>query len=170
MKHLTRFAMINFLLIAVLVWGFSAFLPVGSKVKSLKEISDKNFILIPSPAAGLLTPSPAENLNKPSSTGGPQVNIPINSPIPVASSPSPVPAASLIDQVSRHNTQSDCWVTYEGGVYNITGFFGQHPGGDAVMALYCGKDITGPFNTMGKVSPKPHSQKARQMLESYRIQ
>uniref|UniRef100_A0A8C6UCX1 Cytochrome b5 heme-binding domain-containing protein n=1 Tax=Neogobius melanostomus TaxID=47308 RepID=A0A8C6UCX1_9GOBI len=38
------------------------------------------------------------------------------------------------EEVSRHRTLEDgIWVTYKGGVYDITEFVAIHPGGDKIM-------------------------------------
>jgi cytochrome b involved in lipid metabolism len=71
--------------------------------------------------------------------------------------------------VLTHNQQSDCWYIIDNNVYNITAYFGKHPGGNSVMAPYCGKDATNAFATMGKSRGKSHSSYAKQLLASYKI-
>lgn len=88
---------------------------------------------------------------------------PTNTPIP-PTQPQVTTPSNLTSQVPSHTSQSDCWVIYSGGVYNITGYFGHHPGKDLVLAQACGKDITAVFNAV------PHSSKAKQVLETFRIQ
>lgn len=34
-----------------------------------------------------------------------------------------------IDEVSKHNSQTDCWMAVRGIVYDVTEFLEQHPGG-----------------------------------------
>lgn len=58
---------------------------------------------------------------------------------------------SKITEVEKHSQKNDCWVTYEDHIYDITSFFGSHPGGDDVITPYCGKDITSAFNTKTKI-------------------
>jgi|GEM_PF-1205508 len=43
-----------------------------------------------------------------------------------------------IDQLKTHNLISDCWVGYEGKVYDITSWLTKHPGGVGAILLYCG--------------------------------
>jgi len=43
-------------------------------------------------------------------------------------------------EVAKHNTKEDAWVTYKDGVYDITNFIMDHPGGDRIM-LAAGKAI-----------------------------
>lgn len=53
-----------------------------------------------------------------------------------------------IDRVSEHDTPDDAWVTYRNGVYNITDFIKDHPGGNYInMAL--GGDISHYINYFG---------------------
>ena len=37
-----------------------------------------------------------------------------------------------------HNTQQDCWIAYEGKVYDITAWLPKHPGSAQAIAPYCG--------------------------------
>ena len=76
----------------------------------------------------------------------------------------------LFAELGTHNSPSDCWIAYSGHLYNITSAFGSHPGGDASLAKYCGRDATGGFDTKDKSPASPHSQAARQMLTQYLIQ
>jgi len=41
-------------------------------------------------------------------------------------------------ELSTHNSKSDCWVAYEGKVYDVTKFLPLHPGGTDAIAKYCG--------------------------------
>ncbi len=52
-----------------------------------------------------------------------------------------VAALSLVD-LAKHSTQTDCWTAVRGDVYNITGAFGKHKGGDEALMKICGKDGT----------------------------
>lgn len=47
--------------------------------------------------------------------------------------------------VATHSTQNDCWTTINNGVYNITAYVPQHPGGVAEITKICGKDGTSLF-------------------------
>ena len=46
------------------------------------------------------------------------------------------------EEVGRHNTLEDCWVSLHGYVFDITEYRGEHPGGQKVLAEYAGKDVT----------------------------
>ena len=39
----------------------------------------------------------------------------------------------LLTEVAKHNTQEDCWVVLNGGVYNLTKYLATHPGGSAII-------------------------------------
>lgn len=81
-----------------------------------------------------------------------------------AASAAPAPQVTLnAGEVAKHNTISDCWMIYSGNVYNLTNYFGAHPGGNAEIASYCGKDGTAAFNTIG------HSANAKSLLAKYYI-
>ena len=76
----------------------------------------------------------------------------------------------LFSQLVNHNNPSDCWIAYRGHIYNITSYFGKHPGGDAALSRYCGQDATLGFDTKDTNPPNPHSVTAQSMLYGYLIQ
>jgi cytochrome b involved in lipid metabolism len=41
-------------------------------------------------------------------------------------------------QLAQHNSTSNCWVAYNGKVYDITKFLPIHPGGTSRIIPYCG--------------------------------
>ena len=49
--------------------------------------------------------------------------------------------------VAQHASQSDCWATISGRVYNLTSFIASHPGGVARIITLCGIDGTSAFST-----------------------
>lgn len=58
-------------------------------------------------------------------------------------------------ELARHNTEGDCWASFEGKVYNITQFINEHPGGLKKIMSVAGNDGTSAFNREG------HSDNAR---------
>ncbi len=69
-----------------------------------------------------------------------------------------------LSQVSSHKSRTDCWVTVNGGVYNLTTWIDQHPGGaDKILAL-CGKDGSSAFNAQ-----HGSSAQANATLASFKI-
>ena len=69
------------------------------------------------------------------------------------------------DDVAQHNSlQNGIWVTFEGHVYDITEFVGQHPGGDKIL-LAAGGAIE-PFWAVYAVH---QTDEVLKMLAEYRI-
>merc|ERR1712217_331623 len=50
-----------------------------------------------------------------------------------------------MDDVSKHNTQKDCWVVVFGIVIDVTSFLKDHPGGIDVLAKKAGTDASKMF-------------------------
>ncbi|KAG9303584.1 hypothetical protein G9A89_018480 [Geosiphon pyriformis] len=53
-----------------------------------------------------------------------------------------------LDDVSKHNTEKDCWVVVNGQVLDVTSFLPDHPGGKKAILLYAGRDATEEFNML----------------------
>lgn len=75
-------------------------------------------------------------------------------------------------EIAKHNTQSDCWLLINGKVYNITSYFGSHPGGSRTMSETCGKDATDAYytqdpNATSSQTKSAHSSKAQSLLNNY---
>ncbi|XP_024995770.1 cytochrome b5-like [Cynara cardunculus var. scolymus] len=68
-----------------------------------------------------------------------------------------------LEEVSKHDSKTDCWLIISGKVYDITPFLDDHPGGDEVLVLATKKDATEDFEDVG------HSQNARNMLTEYYV-
>ncbi|KAK3237200.1 hypothetical protein CYMTET_52705 [Cymbomonas tetramitiformis] len=60
------------------------------------------------------------------------------------------PSAKIIsrDEVSRHNTENDCWIIVDKYVYDVTKFQKFHPGGKWVINQVAGQDATEAFYAM----------------------
>ncbi len=80
------------------------------------------------------------------------------------------PVVSKASQVSNHNTPSDCWMIIDGSLYDITAYFGSHPGGDPNLLRACGTDASVAFHTKGKSEAKDHSAAAIAILAQYKIE
>jgi len=63
-----------------------------------------------------------------------------------------------LDQVAVHNTPADCWTVVDGVVYNVTSFFGQHPGGDENLGKLCGVEGTELFRAQHAGNPKANEK------------
>lgn len=77
-------------------------------------------------------------------------------------------------EISKHNKQTDCWFLINSKVYNITSYFGSHPGGNAKMLDTCGEDATDEYRTQNPSATSSsgrsaHSSSALSMLGNYYI-
>ena len=66
-------------------------------------------------------------------------------------------------EVAKHNQEDDLWIVYEDGVYDITSFLKEHPGGEEVLVSLGGQDSTKCFDEIG------HTTEAVQLRETYKI-
>ncbi|KAG7311329.1 hypothetical protein JYU34_002367 [Plutella xylostella] len=66
-------------------------------------------------------------------------------------------------EVACHDTYNDCWVVIYDRVYNITGFFNEHPGGADIMLEYAGRDASVAYRGSG------HSRMAAKALDRFLI-
>lgn len=48
--------------------------------------------------------------------------------------------AISLQQLSQHDKEGDCWIAYNGKVYDITSWLPRHPGTAAAIAPYCGTE------------------------------
>jgi hypothetical protein len=55
------------------------------------------------------------------------------------------------EEVAKHNSFNDCWMSINGRVYDVTGFLAEHPAGSKIMMMHAGKDCT----KYGLVHPPP---------------
>jgi acyl-lipid (8-3)-desaturase len=55
-------------------------------------------------------------------------------------------AAFSVEEVSRHCTQTDCWVIIHGKVYDVTKYVPSHPGG-ALIYVKAGGDCSQLFDS-----------------------
>ena len=78
------------------------------------------------------------------------------------------PISYTMDEVSKHNQASDCWLVIDNQVYDVTKFVSGHPGGKAILEG-CGKEATQLFETRPMGSKTAHSTKARSLSEKYLI-
>jgi len=75
-------------------------------------------------------------------------------------------------EILKHNSQTDCWMLISGKVYDITSFFGSHPGGNGTMAATCGTDATSAYDTKdpnatSSSNGNGHSSRAKNLLINY---
>jgi cytochrome b involved in lipid metabolism len=72
----------------------------------------------------------------------------------------------LISQLIKHNSEeTGYWFSAKGSVYDPSTFMQRHPGGDTVIALCSGQDITDSLKAVGHLT----NPSTRSRLETYRI-
>ena len=117
-------------------------------------------------------PSPSPNPSpNPSPTPPPTPPPPTPPPPPPPSCGSPGGTCTSA-QVATHNSQSSCWVVYNGGYYIVTSYVNQHPGGKSVFnSSTCGQNITGYLNGSQSTGGQQHhhSSTAYTILNSYYV-
>uniref|UniRef100_A0A0G4IBZ9 Cytochrome b5 heme-binding domain-containing protein n=1 Tax=Chromera velia CCMP2878 TaxID=1169474 RepID=A0A0G4IBZ9_9ALVE len=57
-----------------------------------------------------------------------------------------------VEEVARHNTEKDCWVVIHGGVYDVTNFLSEHPGGKKILLKAAGQDASAQFDKFHDVT------------------
>ncbi|XP_062110766.1 nitrate reductase [NADH]-like [Humulus lupulus] len=67
-----------------------------------------------------------------------------------------------LSEVKKHNSEQSCWIIVHDHIYDCTRFVKDHPGGADSILINAGTDCTEEFEAI-------HSDKARKMLEGYRI-
>ncbi|XP_054797769.1 inducible nitrate reductase [NADH] 2-like [Prosopis cineraria] len=67
-----------------------------------------------------------------------------------------------LSEVKRHTSPDSAWIIVHGHVYDCTRFLKDHPGGTDSILINAGTDCTEEFEAI-------HSDKAKKMLEDYRI-
>ena len=68
-----------------------------------------------------------------------------------------------LEEVAKHNKESDLWMILYGKVYDVTPFVDEHPGGADTLLDCAGQDGTVEFESVG------HSDSAKNMLPKYLI-
>lgn len=66
-------------------------------------------------------------------------------------------------EVKEHTTNQSTWFVIHNGVYNVTKFLDEHPGGEEILLEQAGTDATEHFEDVG------HSTDARDMMKDYLI-
>ena len=101
-------------------------------------------------------PAPAGNNEQeqqpaPTSTGtlSGTVNPPAPTSTPTSTGQAPAPSGPkqyTLAQVAAHATAASCWSVINGGVYDLTKWIPQHPGGQQAILGLCGHDGSAAFN------------------------
>ncbi|CAN6938830.1 unnamed protein product [Brassica oleracea] len=67
-----------------------------------------------------------------------------------------------MSEVRKHNSAESAWIIVHGHIYDCTRFLKDHPGGSDSILINAGTDCTEEFEAI-------HSDKAKKLLEDYRI-
>jgi cytochrome b involved in lipid metabolism len=73
-----------------------------------------------------------------------------------------------MNEVSRHNSLSNCWIVIDDLVYDSTNYIPEHPGGSQLIIDYCGRDASSAFHNKGG-RRSDHSGSAKNILARYVI-
>jgi cytochrome b involved in lipid metabolism len=69
-----------------------------------------------------------------------------------------------LNDIAAHNKKSDCWMSVDGKVVDVTNFISMHPGGDKILKG-CGIDASSYFNRV----PSHLKGIAQKLLDKYKI-
>jgi cytochrome b involved in lipid metabolism len=67
-------------------------------------------------------------------------------------------------EVEEHGDDASCWTVIDGGVYDLTRWISQHPGGQAAIESICGIDGTAAFR-----GQHDHAQEQENILATFKI-
>ncbi|MCB9810834.1 MAG: SH3 domain-containing protein [Candidatus Nomurabacteria bacterium] len=70
--------------------------------------------------------------------------------------------------VAKHNSSTDCWMTIDGKVYDVTDYIPYHPGGKSRIINNCGIDATKLFNGTTSGGHR-HKSSSYQLLSKYYV-
>ncbi|XP_046753381.1 cytochrome b5-like [Diprion similis] len=74
-----------------------------------------------------------------------------------------MPIHYTAEEVSKHNHKEDLWIIIHNGIYDVTNFLKEHPGGEEVLLNLAGEDGTECFEAIG------HSPEAKHLRKMYKI-
>lgn len=104
-----------------------------------------NRIASTTPAAASSTPS-ATSAAPSTTTATPSTSAATTAAAaPTSTAPATTAGGYTLAQVQQHATASSCWTVVSGGVYDVTSWIAQHPGGSGPILGLCGKDGTAAF-------------------------
>lgn len=91
-------------------------------------------------------------------------NVAKNVPIPLTG------GTNLIlnmQEISKHNSKSSCWMIIGSKVYDVTQVIYSHPGGSRTILSHCGQESTNAWNTKDSFPGVMHSMAAQLLLKNY---
>lgn len=162
-KLITIFILVLGLICAGVYWAFSsspAVAPVEPSpigVATGSAVSSGTATIQPTvvtPAAPSASPDPLP-VTEPKPAPKPT---PLPAPAPT---PTPTgPKSYTMAEVAQHKSQSDCWSVVDGGVYNLTSWIAEHPGGSDAILSMCGTDGSSAFKNQHSGERRPANELA----------
>ncbi|QIW98538.1 hypothetical protein AMS68_004056 [Peltaster fructicola] len=67
------------------------------------------------------------------------------------------------EDVAKHKTRQDLWITVHGNVYDVTAYAADHPGGADALVEVAGQDATSAYEDVG------HSDDAGEIMQSFLV-
>ena len=67
-------------------------------------------------------------------------------PAPVSGTATTTGTGLTMADIATHGTRDNCWTAINGGVYDLTSWIPQHPGGEQGILALCGTDGSARFN------------------------
>ena len=89
------------------------------------------------------------------------------SPLPQEEAPIIAAKYFALEEVARHASADDCWMSIDGKVYDLTAYLPDHPSRPGIILPWCGKEASKAYRT--KTKGRPHSPEAEQLLATYQI-
>jgi hypothetical protein len=146
LRQLTQISIINFFFILGLLFF------VQRNTSSSPQKTQKNGVVQQMLTPSIIIPSLTQKSDSPQVIPQPTVGI-----------------KNLFSELSMHNSKSNCWLGVGGHIYDVTTYFGSHPGGDGPIQKYCGQDATQAFQSKDGIGAD-HSSSAYDLLRQYLIQ
>lgn len=172
MKKLTTISLFIFgvIVIAVLVAGLVFY--QDKKINAIPDVKTSDQTVVPVPKDTTTTKETKSNTNTNTNPTKPSTPTTPVTPVPPVVTPSTT--TLNMTEIAKHNSKSDCWLLISGKVYDITGYFGSHPGGNSTMTPTCGEDATAAYatqnpNATGSSTRSAHSARATSLLNDYYI-
>lgn len=75
-------------------------------------------------------------------------------------SPSVLSRSYTSAEVAFHSTETSCWTSIDGNVYDVTTWISKHPGGSQAILSLCGKDGSAAFDNQHGGQRRPAEELA----------
>ncbi len=93
----------------------------------------------------------------------------ISSTIPLVSATPETTQNYTLAQVATHKDTTSCWTVIRTGVYDLTAWINQHPGGKESIIGLCGKDGTAFFEAQHGGQGNPEATLKKLKIGNYKV-